>query len=211
VNTIAADRAGRTLYADHSVVPNVPDDLAQKCMTPVGRVLFQVAGLPGLDGSRASGDCAWRTDADSPRPGVFGPQNLPQTFRDDWVVNANDSHWLPNPKQRLEGYARIIGCESCERSLRTRMVYRYVLDRLAGTDGLAPGRKVSHRTLRLFEHENRVFGAEVARANGDLAQVCELAEGGEDPPLGLGALGSVGGGRDPWHIDTLPLSVSKYP
>ncbi len=179
VNTVAADRAGRTLYADHSVVPNVPDDLAQKCMTPVGRTLFQVAGLPGLDGSRASGDCAWRTDADSARPGVFGPANLPETFRDDWVVNANDSHWLPNPEQRLEGYARIIGCESCERTLRTRMVYRYVLDRLAGTDGLARGRKVTHRTLRLFEHENRVFGAEVARDNGDLARVCELAEGGE--------------------------------
>ncbi|HEX6248077.1 MAG TPA: penicillin acylase family protein [Nocardioidaceae bacterium] len=179
VNTVAADRDGRTLYADHSVVPNVPDDLAQRCMTPVGRVLFEVAGLPGLDGSRASGDCAWRTDADSGRPGVFGPANLPQTFRTDWVVNANDSHWLPNPEQRLEGYARIIGCESCERSLRTRMVYRYVTDRLDGSDGLARGRKVTHRTLRLFEHENRVFGAELARENGDLARVCELADGGE--------------------------------
>jgi acyl-homoserine-lactone acylase len=38
---------------------------------------------------------------------------------------------------------------------------------------------VTHRTLRLFEHENRVFGAEVARDNGDLARVCELADGGE--------------------------------
>ena len=57
VNTTAADRAGNALYADHSVVPNVPDALAQKCMTPIGRVLFQVAGLPGLDGTRATGDC----------------------------------------------------------------------------------------------------------------------------------------------------------
>lgn len=39
----------------------------------------------------------------------------------------------------------------------------------------------------------------------------KLTERGEDTTLGLGALGSVGGGRDPWHIDTLPLSVSKYP
>ena len=39
VNTIAADRAGDALYADHSVVPNVPDSLAAVCMTPVGRVL----------------------------------------------------------------------------------------------------------------------------------------------------------------------------
>ncbi|MFZ5847307.1 MAG: penicillin acylase family protein [Actinomycetota bacterium] len=179
VNTIAADRAGNVLYADHSVVPNVPDDMAEACMTPIGRALSTVAGLPGLDGTRASGDCAWRTDPDASRPGVFGPKNLPHTFRKDWVVNANDSYWLPNPEQRLEGFARIIGCESCERTLRTRMVYRYVLDRLAGKDKLARNRKVSHRTLKLFEHENRVFGAEVARAGDDLQDVCAAAGGGE--------------------------------
>ena len=31
----------------------------------------------------------------------------------------------------------------------------------------------------------------------------ELTEGSENPPLGLGALGSICGGRDPGHIDTL--------
>ena len=179
VNTIAADRAGNVLYADHSVVPNVPNDLAEQCMTPTGRALFEVAGLPGLDGTRASGDCAWRTDADATRPGIFGPKNLPHTFRKDWVVNANDSYWLPNPEQRLEGFARIIGCEACERTLRTRVVYRYVMDRLAGTDKLASNKLVSHRTLKRFEHENRVFGAEVARENGDLQTVCESAGGGK--------------------------------
>ena len=178
VNTIAADRAGNVLYADHSVVPNVPDEVVARCLTPVGAALFELAGLPGLDGTRASGDCAWRTDADASRPGVFGPGNLPETFRRDWVVNANDSYWLPNPEQRLEGYDRIIGCERCERSLRTRMVYRYVMDRLAGRDGLAADRRVSHRTLRLFEHENRVFGAELARRDGDLHEVCLAADGG---------------------------------
>jgi acyl-homoserine-lactone acylase len=179
VNTIAADRAGNVLYADHSVVPNVPNDLAEQCMTPIGRALFEVAGLPGLDGTRASGACAWRTDADATRPGIFGPKNLPHTFRKDWVVNANDSYWLPNPEQRLEGFARIIGCEACERTLRTRVVYRYVMDRLAGTDKLARNKLVSHRTLKRFEHENRVFGAEVARENGDLQAVCESAGGGK--------------------------------
>ena len=197
VNTIAADRAGNVLYADHSVVPNVPDDMAQECMTPVGRVLFQMAGLPGLDGTRAQGDCAWHTDEDATRPGIFGPENLPHSFGKDWVVNANDSHWLPRPDERLEGFARIIGCEECRRSLRTRVVYRYVTDRLAGTDGLARNRSVSHRTLRLFQHENRVFGAELARENGDLAAVCESAGGGEACEVlarwdGRSDVGSVG-------------------
>ena len=60
VNTTAADRNGDVLYADHSVVPNVSNALAQQCMTAVGQVLFQLAGLPGLDGTRAGSSCSWR-------------------------------------------------------------------------------------------------------------------------------------------------------
>jgi acyl-homoserine-lactone acylase len=179
VNTIAADRDGHVLYADHSVVPNVPDDLVQQCSTPTGVVLEQLAGLPVLDGTRAQSGCAWRNDADAERPGIFGPKNLPTEKRSDWVMNANDSYWLPNPKQPLTGYAGIIGCEGCERTLRTRMVDRYVLDRLAGTDGLADNRKVSQSTLQATEHVNRVYGAELARENGDLDSVCQAAGGGE--------------------------------
>jgi len=178
VNTIAADREGSALYADHSVVPNVPDDLVQQCATPIGQVLFRLAGLPALDGTRASGECAWRDDPDASRPGIFGPAKLPDTVRDDWVMNANDSHWLPHPDQRLEGFARIIGCERCERSLRSRMVYRYVLDRLAGSDELGAGGSMSHRQLQAVEHENRVFGAELSREGDDLQQVCAAADGG---------------------------------
>ena len=176
VNTTAADRSGNALYADHSVVPNVSNDLAQRCMTPVGRVLFQVAGLPGLDGTRANSDCKWGTDTDAQRPGIFGPENLPVTVRRDWVMNANDSYWLPNPDQKLEGFARIIGCEKCQRTLRTRMVDRYVMDALA--DG-----KITPTMLRGFEHENRVMGGEVMSENNDLVTVCEAAEGGDACPV----------------------------
>jgi acyl-homoserine-lactone acylase len=167
VNTVAADRAGDALYADHSVVPNVPDELAQACLTPVGRVLDQVAGLPGLDGTRARSDCAWRTDADASRPGIFGPGNLPSEVRRDWVMNANDSYWLPNPRQPLEGFAGILGCERCERTMRTRMVSHYVLDRLAKG-------KESPRSLRGHEHANRLMAAEVMRRNGDLDTLCSV-------------------------------------
>jgi acyl-homoserine-lactone acylase len=167
VNTTAADRDGNVLYADHSVVPNVPDDLAETCMTPTGRILDQVAGLPGLDGTFADSTCAWRTDDDAERPGVFGPGNLPSEVRRDWVMNANDSYWLPNPAEPLEGYAGIIGCERCVRTMRTRMVSQYVIDRLAG-DGLE-----SPKSLRGHEHANRVRAAEVMRENGDLDTLCD--------------------------------------
>lgn len=167
VNTTAADRAGNVVYADHSVVPNVPNDLKQQCLTPVGLVLDQVAGLPGLDGTRAGTDCAWQTDADAQRPGIFGPRNLPESFRSDWVFNANDSYWTPNDQVRLEGFATIIGCEQCERTMRSRMVARYVTDRLRGD------RKESPATLAGHQHANRVRAAEVMRAGGDLDAVCD--------------------------------------
>lgn len=172
VNTTAADRAGNTLYADHSVVPHVTNAQAQQCMTPVGRMLFEAAGLPGLDGTRAGADCAWGTDADAQRPGIFGSANLPATVRRDWVMNANDSYWLPNPAQKLEGFARIIGCEKCQRTLRSRIVYRYVIDQLR-TGPVSPA------NLRGFQHQNRVMGAELMSEGNDLNEVCTLAQGGD--------------------------------
>ncbi|MBO9522225.1 MAG: penicillin acylase family protein [Nocardioidaceae bacterium] len=176
VNTTAADRTGEVLYADHSVVPNVSDKLAGLCMTPIGRVTNLLAGLPGLDGTFADNLCKWGTDADAQRPGIFGTANLPATFRRDWVMNANDSYWLPNPAQELEGYDRIIGCENCVRTLRTRMVDRYVMD------ALAQG-KISPDQLAGFEHQNRVLGAEVMSENGDLVKICQNADGGDACPV----------------------------
>ena len=101
VNTIAADRAGNVLYADHSVVPNVPDEVVARCLTRSAR---RCSSWPGCPASTAPAPPATAPGAPTRtrgRPGVFGPGNLPETFRRDWVVNANDSYWLPNPEQRL--------------------------------------------------------------------------------------------------------------
>lgn len=165
VNTIAADRAGRTLYADHSVVPHVTDEMVAKCLTPNGKLLYGAAGLPGLDGARAAGECAWGTDADAQRPGILGPRHLPDVVTRDWVMNANDSYWAPNDDVRLTGYPRIIGCESCERSMRTKAVMASVREQLARG-------KETPATLRAHQYENRVYAARVARAGGRLDQVC---------------------------------------
>ncbi|WP_238343130.1 penicillin acylase family protein [Nocardioides cynanchi] len=172
VNTTAADRDGRVLYADHSVVPHVSNAEVARCLTTTGRLLNIVAGLPGLDGTRADSSCKWGTDAGAERPGIFGPHHLPAVVRRDWVTNANDSYWLPNPKSPIEGYASIIGCERCQRTMRTRMVDAYVMDRLAGRDGLAKGDLESPRTLRATEFENRVRAGEVMRAGGALDRAC---------------------------------------
>jgi acyl-homoserine-lactone acylase len=165
VNTVAADRDGKVLYADHSVVPHVTDELVGKCLTTTGQLTYSVAGLPGLDGTRANGACAWGADDDAQRPGILGPENLPAVVTDDWVMNANDSYWAPNDRKRLEGYPRIIGCESCERSMRTKVVMAYVRDRLKKG-------KESPASLRSHQYANRVYAAEVARVGGRLDQVC---------------------------------------
>ena len=166
VNTTAADRNGNVLYADHSVVPHVTNSMKRRCMTPVGILLDQVAGLPGLNGTFADSSCKWGTDPDAQRPGILGPRNLPDVVRKDWVMNANDSYWLPNPTSRLEGYPTIIGCERCTRTMRTKMVMQYVIDRTRG------GRKETPQSFRGHEHANRVRAAEVMRANGDLDRLC---------------------------------------
>lgn len=165
VNTTAADRNGEVLYADHSVVPHVTNAMANRCLTPVGLLLKTVAGLPGLNGLLADGLCKWGTDADAQRPGILGPAKLPAVVRRDWVMNANDSYWTPNDQVRLEGYATIIGCEKCARTMRTRMVQQYVVDRLAIG-------KETPTTLRGHQFENRVRAAEVMRADGKLDEVC---------------------------------------
>ncbi|HET6154500.1 MAG TPA: penicillin acylase family protein [Marmoricola sp.] len=176
VNTTAADRNGDVVYADHSVVPAVPNSMANACMTPIGRVLDLLAGLPALDGTLADTACKWKTDADAERPGILGSKELPVTYRRDWVMNSNDSFWLPNPAQKLTGYANIIGCENCIRTFRTKMVDQYVIDATKG------GAKITPKELRGFETQNRVRGAEVIGTPA-LVKICQEAKGGNACPV----------------------------
>lgn len=159
VNTTAADKNGNAYYADITVVPNVTDEKATACQIPVlSKALGQSApGLPLLDGSK--GSCDWGTDPDSPQPGIFGPGKLPKVERKDWVVNCNDSYWLTNTKAPVTGFARIIGREGYEQTLRSRLCHQQVLDRVAGADGL-PGTNVTADAVKQIVLGSRVFSAE---------------------------------------------------
>lgn len=181
VNTIAADRAGNAAYSDVSVVPNVPDSKATGCAGVLGLVTFTALGLPTLDGARS--ECAWGTDPDAPVPGIFGPANLPKLVRDDYVTNGNDSYWLSNPEEPLEGFARIIGDERTERSLRTRLGLRMVQDRLAGTDAYDPpaGNVFTQDVLQDEVFDNRQYAGELAR--DALVALCRSL-GGSAPTSG---------------------------
>lgn len=186
VNTVATGPEGDAYYADVTTVPNVPDEMLTSCQTsPLALVIAVAApGLPLLDGSRS--DCEWRTDADAPAPGIFGRANLPVLEREDWVGNFNDSYWLTNPAEPLTGFARIIGDEDAERSLRTRIGILKQLRRLDGSDGME-GRRWTREQLKTSVLDSVIYSGELARdqvvtqtcagASGDLASGCAALAG----------------------------------
>ena len=167
VNVIAADADGEAMYADHSVVPRVTPELAADCFDVTGQFIYAATGVAVLDGSTS--DCDLGRDRDAAVDGIFGPRNLPIRFRDDYVTNSNNSHWLANPKQPLTGFARVIGDEGTQRSLRTRLGLLMVEQRMAGSDGLR-GRNFNPRRLWKVMFNNRVYGGELVR--DDLVAAC---------------------------------------
>ncbi len=124
VNLIAADARGEVMYTDPGPVPFVSDEQLINC---------KALGGAALDGSRS--DCQWQSDDSAADAGILPPDQLPLIYRRDYVTNSNDSYWLANPAQPLEGFAEILGSERSPRTLRTRsgldMVQRY----LSGSDG----------------------------------------------------------------------------
>jgi acyl-homoserine-lactone acylase len=191
VNTIVSDRNGGALYADIGAIPHVTDAQAQQCNTAVGQATFTALGLPVLDGARAS--CDWGTDPDAAEPGLFGPSHMPYLFRNDYVTNSNDSYWLSNPHQPLEGFARIIGTERTERSLRTRIGLRMTQGRVDGTDGNGPaGFTLANMQGMVFS--NGVFSGWLLR--DELVTLCKKWETTGFVPTSGGAPVAVGDACD---------------
>jgi acyl-homoserine-lactone acylase len=160
VNTIASDSRGKAFYADIGAVPNVTDAKAAECGVVLSTVTRSLLGLPVMDGSRS--ECKWDTDPDSAQVGAFGASHMPHLFRDDYVTNSNDSYWLSNPEEPLEGFSRIIGAERTTRSLRTRLGLRIVQQRLDGSDGL-PGKGFTLGQLQDAVFNNRQYAGELWR------------------------------------------------
>jgi acyl-homoserine-lactone acylase len=174
VNSIAADSSGKAYYADISVVPNVTDQKALACDTPVGAATFQLLRLPILNGALSA--CEWGNDPDAVQPGIFGPSHLPSLTRTDYVTNSNDSYWLANPNHPLEGFSRIIGDERTPRSLRTRLGLRIVQQRLDGTDGLGSPHTFDRQQMQDAVFNDRQYAGELWR--DQLVQLCKMAPGG---------------------------------
>ena len=159
VNSIAADRQGNAYYGDISVVPHVTDQKLAVCAnTFVAQVLSSVR-LYTLDGSTSA--CNPGSDPDAPQPNIFGAGNLPSLTRGDFAQNSNNSYWLANPEQKLEGFPQIIGTdEGGQQKLRTRLGLTQIQDRMDGNDGL-PGDGFDRQWLQDVLYQNRHHSAEL--------------------------------------------------
>ncbi|MBJ7473147.1 MAG: penicillin acylase family protein, partial [Solirubrobacteraceae bacterium] len=177
VNTIASDSTGQAYYADIGTVPGMPNSRYKACLTPYGQLTDGLQRLPVLDGSRTS--CLPTTDRDSAAPGILGASRMPSLRRRDHTSNMNDSYWLSNPAQPLEGFPRIIGDERTTRTLRTRIGIKQLQDRINGTDGL-PGKGFTLANLQEVAWGNRVYSAELWRdglVKGCRSQACDVLRG----------------------------------
>ena len=164
VNTLAADRGGQAMYADVSVVPDVDAAQLARCApSKPAAALRQAAGLVVLNGARA--DCAWRSDAASPVPGLTPIARMPVAVRTDWVHNSNDSFVYTHPGQKFEGISPLVGDDSLTRP-RTRAGLAEIPEML--------GRgKVTLQAIQGQLFQNRNFMASVVMP--DLLAACEKA------------------------------------
>lgn len=140
VNTVAIGRGdGRVWYGDIGAAPNVPDTLRKTCTTPLTKSFASLDALtPFLDGSRS--DCDWHQDEEAVQPGAMPARAMPGLLREDYVANMNDSYWLTNVHQPLEGFPSVLGGERQPLSLRGRLGHRIALE-------LSQGAPHSARTL----------------------------------------------------------------
>ncbi|MDX1733129.1 MAG: penicillin acylase family protein [Halioglobus sp.] len=177
VNTIAADRYGDAFYGDISVHPHASDQLAASCVRSPLQQGVTGFGLLTLDGSDSA--CELGRDGGTVA-GIFGYDNLPKLETREYGANANDSYWLPNPRNLLTGFPGIIGPEEVQQSVRTRHTFSQAERRLAGTDGLGePGFNIDN--LRTLSYQATNHAAELVL--DDLLTVCENIP--EDPLAGM--------------------------
>ncbi|WP_405813309.1 penicillin acylase family protein [Streptomyces sp. NBC_01390] len=167
VNTVAADRAGHSLFAQSQVLPRITDELAAACSTPLGKVLYPAAGVAVLDGSRT--DCAVGDDPDSVAPGIFGPSRMPTLKNTPYVENSNDSAWLTNLDQPITGYERIFGTVRATASPRTRGA-------VADVAAMAAKGGLTVADLQRQQFANRSTSGSLAA--GDAARACAALPGG---------------------------------
>jgi len=178
---LAADRAGDAFYGELSAVPFVTQEQLDRCINGIVGPLLAAATtnvILSLDGSDSS--CEWGTDPEAPAgSNLYGASKLPQLRTTDYVGNSNNSYWLSDANNPLEGFPVImgpLGYEGQQQFLRTRIGHLMVAERKAATDGLDAEPLFDLESLKGLMYANRVYGAEIVL--DDVLAICanEVAE-----------------------------------
>ena len=173
---IAADRHGEAFYGEVSAIPFISQEQLDTCVKGLiapllARVTTNV--IITLDGSDPG--CEWGDDPDAPAgSNLYSSGKLPQLRTTDYVGNSNNSYWLTDANNPIEGFPTImgpVGYEGLQQFLRTRIGHIMVAERKVATDGLSETPLYDLETLKQMMYLNRVYGAELVL--DDVLTVCE--------------------------------------
>lgn len=169
VNTMATSADGRAWYADTAATPNLSPEAIAGWQAAVAAGGTAKLGLDNgailLNGSDPVNE--WVDDPAATRPGILPFSAQPQLERDDFIFNANDSHWLANPAELLTGFSPLTGPEAVPQSPRTRENARLLQDpEVRGADG-----EFSLADLQAAWYSNRALHADLLLA--DVVATCE--------------------------------------
>ncbi|MEL7401265.1 MAG: penicillin acylase family protein, partial [Pseudomonadota bacterium] len=163
VNTIMIADDGSASYIDGTQVPQLSTTAegywAQASQSPQLAPIWQDgAGSVLLPGNSSA--FAWHDSGDAGAPGLVPFSKAPQQTRQDYVFNANSSHWLSNLHQPLTGFSQMYGPENTIRSTRTRYNAQLISD--ASGSGLAgaDNRYTLSELQTVLSHNGSLFGDE---------------------------------------------------
>ena len=169
VHTVAADRHGQALYADIGAVPNVPRAKLQAAAAggcvkgATAQAVLALVNLPILDAARSA--CDWDVEAAAVRPGLMPTARLPAVTRSDYVANSNQSAWFVHPQARIDDLEPVLGGAVAPLSLRQRLAFTQMEERLAAADGLSAQQGFHNLDLmRRVLFGNRLMAAELSVA-----------------------------------------------
>lgn len=180
VHTLAVDARGNALYADGSTVPKLREEVIERWLERresdfYTRSIWELGAVLVEGHGEAS---EWVSDPRAARPGIIPFAEAPSLVRRDFVVNANDNHWLPNPAAPLEGYSALYGDERTPRGARTRMNLALVME---GDEPLTRADVVERLFSNRGLHAERLLPELLARCEGvsdtDVAEACTILAG----------------------------------
>lgn len=172
VNTLMIDKDGTANYIDGTLVPKLSETAEQYWRAASQSPELAPIWQDGAGSVLLPGDSSvyeWVDTGETLTPGLVPFANAPKQTRNDYVFNANSSHWLSNLNEPLEGFSILYGPEQSIRSTRTRFNAKLITDTssssLAGSNG-----EFSLEELKsVMTHNGSLFGGDWKNA---LTQRC---------------------------------------